>query len=156
MAKWRHRSGSTLAQVMAWCHQAPSHYLNQCWRLINKVQWHSPESNLIVSTHRMLRIKMSLKIVLDTFTSPWGQWVKSSAYFCSKYGVILDCCYDSTQMYFSMWQSLLEQYPGALSSVHCNSFEDQVLEDFIYYLWPLLLRKLTSDWLNAHWKPMGV
>ena len=22
---------STLAQVMAWCHQATSHYLNQCW-----------------------------------------------------------------------------------------------------------------------------
>ena len=22
---------STLAQVMAWCHQAPSHYLSQCW-----------------------------------------------------------------------------------------------------------------------------
>ena len=23
---------STLVQVMAWCHQAPSHYLNQCWQ----------------------------------------------------------------------------------------------------------------------------
>ena len=22
---------STLGQVMAWCHEAPSHYLNQCW-----------------------------------------------------------------------------------------------------------------------------
>ena len=22
---------SKLVQVMAWCHQAPSHYLNQCW-----------------------------------------------------------------------------------------------------------------------------
>ena len=22
---------SALVQVMAWCHQAPSHYLNQCW-----------------------------------------------------------------------------------------------------------------------------
>ena len=28
---WRHRSGSTLAQVMACCLMAPSHYLNQCW-----------------------------------------------------------------------------------------------------------------------------
>ena len=28
---WWHRSGSTLAQVIAWCHQAPSHHLNQCW-----------------------------------------------------------------------------------------------------------------------------
>ena len=30
-ARWRHRSESTLVQVMAWCHQATSHYLNQCW-----------------------------------------------------------------------------------------------------------------------------
>ena len=29
-----HRSGSTLAQVMAWCLTAPSHYLNQCWLVI--------------------------------------------------------------------------------------------------------------------------
>ena len=27
---WRHRTGSTLAQVMAWCLASPSHYLNQC------------------------------------------------------------------------------------------------------------------------------
>ena len=25
------RTKSTLVQVMAWCRQAPSHYLNQCW-----------------------------------------------------------------------------------------------------------------------------
>ena len=29
-ALWRQRSGSTLAQVMAFCMTAPSHYLNQC------------------------------------------------------------------------------------------------------------------------------
>ena len=29
-AIWRHRSGSTLAQVMVCCLTAPSHYLNQC------------------------------------------------------------------------------------------------------------------------------
>ena len=36
-AIWRHRSGSTLAQVMACCLTAPSHYLNQCWLIISKV-----------------------------------------------------------------------------------------------------------------------
>ena len=30
----RQRSGSTLAQVMACCLTAPSHYLNQCWLII--------------------------------------------------------------------------------------------------------------------------
>ena len=34
---WRHRSGSTLAQVMACCLTAPSHYLNQYWLIISKV-----------------------------------------------------------------------------------------------------------------------
>ena len=33
---WRHKSGSTLAQVMACCLTAPSHYLNQCWLIINE------------------------------------------------------------------------------------------------------------------------
>ena len=36
-ATWRHSSGSTLAQVMACCLTAPSHYLNQCWLIISKV-----------------------------------------------------------------------------------------------------------------------
>ena len=40
-AIWRQRSGSTLAQVMACCLMAPSHYLNQCWLIISEVQWHS-------------------------------------------------------------------------------------------------------------------
>ena len=35
-----HISGSTLAQVMAWCH-----YLNQCWLIISEVLCHSPEGN---------------------------------------------------------------------------------------------------------------
>ena len=35
----RQRSGSTLAQVMACCLTAPSHYLNQCWLIISEVQW---------------------------------------------------------------------------------------------------------------------
>ena len=36
-AIWRQKSGSTLAQVMACCLTAPSHYLNQCWLIISKV-----------------------------------------------------------------------------------------------------------------------
>ena len=39
-AIWGHTSRSTLAQVMACCLMASSHYLNQCW-LISKVQQHS-------------------------------------------------------------------------------------------------------------------
>ena len=44
-ALWQLRTGSTLAQVMASCLVAPSHYLNKCWLIISKVQWHSCGSN---------------------------------------------------------------------------------------------------------------
>ena len=46
---WRHRSGSTLAQVMACCLTTPIHLLNQCCWLFNEVSWHSPESNFTAS-----------------------------------------------------------------------------------------------------------
>ena len=46
-AIWHQRSGSTLAQVMACCLTAPSHYLNQCWLIISEVQRHSPGRNFI-------------------------------------------------------------------------------------------------------------
>ena len=44
-AIWQHRYASTLAQVMAWCLVAPSHYLSRCWLIISEVLWHSHESN---------------------------------------------------------------------------------------------------------------
>ena len=49
-AIWRHKSGSTLARVMACCLTAPSHYLNQCWLTISEVWWHSSEGNFIRDT----------------------------------------------------------------------------------------------------------
>ena len=36
-AIWQQWSGSTLVQIMACCLMASSHYLNQCWLLINRV-----------------------------------------------------------------------------------------------------------------------
>ena len=42
---WWQKTGSALAQVMAFCLTAPSHYLNQCWLIITKVQWCSSEGN---------------------------------------------------------------------------------------------------------------
>ena len=52
---WPHRSRSTLAQVMACCLMAPSHYLNQCWLLISEVLWHSPDSNFTENTEDIYR-----------------------------------------------------------------------------------------------------
>ena len=50
---WRHRSMSTLAQIMASCLTAPSHYLSQCWLMISEVLWRSPNSNFTENTGRV-------------------------------------------------------------------------------------------------------
>ena len=74
-AIWRHGTRSPLAQVMACCLTAPSHYLNQCW-LISK--WHSSEGNFTTGisalNHCNWLEKYSSKISLN---SPRPQWVKS-------------------------------------------------------------------------------
>ena len=64
-AIWRHRSGSTLAQVMACCLAAPSHYLNHCWLIISKVQWHSSEGNFVRDTSATIHLKLNWNL-------PWA------------------------------------------------------------------------------------
>ena len=62
---WQQGSGSTLAQVMACCLTAPSHYLNQCWLIISKVLWHSSEGNFVRDTSATIHTwftKIGLKI----------------------------------------------------------------------------------------------
>ena len=46
-AIWQRRSRSTLAQVMACCLTAPSHYLNQYWLIIGEVPCHSSRGIII-------------------------------------------------------------------------------------------------------------
>ena len=48
-AIWQHRTGSTIAQIMAFCLIALNHYLNQYWPPISEVLWHSPESRPPIS-----------------------------------------------------------------------------------------------------------
>ena len=52
----RQGTESTLAQVMACCLTAPSHYLNQCWLIISKVLWHSSEDLKIPISKARLKI----------------------------------------------------------------------------------------------------
>ena len=62
-AIWRQRSRSTLAQVMACCLTAPSHYLNQCWLIIiNEVQRHSLGRNVMrdVPTDNSLTLDLNV------------------------------------------------------------------------------------------------
>ena len=77
---WQQGYGSTLAQVMAWCRQAKSHYLNQCWLIISKILWHSFEGIII---RRSEDTSWQNKIENCTFKimprSPTGQWVKAES-----------------------------------------------------------------------------
>ena len=47
---WRLRSGSPLAQVMACCLTAPSHYLNQCLLIVSKIKLHSSDGKFTRDT----------------------------------------------------------------------------------------------------------
>ena len=42
---WWYKSRSILAQVMACCMTAPSHFLNQCWLIISGDLWYLHEGN---------------------------------------------------------------------------------------------------------------
>ena len=48
---WRHRSGATLVQAMAWCHLATSHYLSQCCHSCMLTYGITKHSELIVSIY---------------------------------------------------------------------------------------------------------
>ena len=52
----RQGTESTMAQVMACCLTAPSHYLNQCWLIISKVLWHSSEGIIMRISKTRLKI----------------------------------------------------------------------------------------------------
>ena len=79
-AVWCQRSWSTLLQVMACWLMVPSHYLNQCWMLINEVPWYSPQSNFTVSAQVTIlynEFENYIFKMTTTATCPRGQWVNS-------------------------------------------------------------------------------
>ena len=77
-AIWWHGTRSTLAQVMACCLTAPSHYLNQCWLIISEVPWHSSMGIILrrcEDTNQWNKIEnCSFKMAS---WSPRGQWVNT-------------------------------------------------------------------------------
>ena len=63
---------------MACCLTAPSHYLNQCWLIFSKGQWHSVEGNLTRDSspfNHYNKLEDYLSKIL--FKSLRGQWVNS-------------------------------------------------------------------------------
>ena len=72
---WRYGTRSTLAQVIACCLTALTHYLNQCWLIIREVPWHS--SGCIIM-RRSEETNQQNKIENCSFKmasrAPRGQW----------------------------------------------------------------------------------
>ena len=74
----QHRSGSTLAQVMAFCLMAPSHYLNKCWLIISEVHWHLSEGNFSRYTSAINNAsELESHLSKISFKSPRWQGVNS-------------------------------------------------------------------------------
>ena len=68
------RHGLIVAQVMACCLTAPNQKLNQCWLIINTVQWYLSESNFTQEIPEPSIItRISLKITYIKFHSN-PQW----------------------------------------------------------------------------------
>ena len=87
-AIWRQWSWTTLAQVMACCLTAPSHYLNQCWLIIRGVLWHTSESSFAgIAQGIDSGYEFEKYILKNIFKSPRGQWV-NHIYF--DWGIIID------------------------------------------------------------------
>ena len=74
---WWPKPESSLAQVMACCRMATSHYLNQCWLFISEILWNSPEGNFAGNTQDIyLWYQFENHEFKITVTSPRDQWVK--------------------------------------------------------------------------------
>ena len=160
---------STLVQVMAWCHQAPSHYLNQCWPTsmipydITRLQWvwvYFPSLNIDIYWFHQLFFRQELDPHIYCVASDW---------MCSKYGhywqaheVILKEWYMYSMIFimFINWKfSLSYLFYEAVDSVYtCNicmylvwiilACIDMTISPCFheltqYYLGPLLL-----TWIN--------
>ena len=79
---WWHESVSTLAQVMAWCLTAPSHYLKQCWLVICAVWQNSHESNF-TGVPKLLFYISSLRMTflkLLPHLPGLNEWIKTQCY----------------------------------------------------------------------------
>ena len=86
---WQHRSRLTLAQVMAWCLMAPSHYLNQCLLIISEGLWHSLEGRSLGNNPGICHWDVSKNHTINiTSTSPRGQWVNGKLWYL-KYSYIV-------------------------------------------------------------------
>ena len=156
-AIWRHKSGSTLVQIMACYPTAPNHYPNQRWFLISDIPWHSPESNpkaigpatilytevenytfkITVTSPRRQRVKAhfrsSQRKAIVQFAKLFFKW-QSNLWKCKHQIYTLFNTYWSTlhlhaEPCWRLWyQYILRVIKCSLNSVKCRSFYSYISE----------------------------
>ena len=120
-AIWRQWSWTTLAQVMACCLTAPSHYLNQCWLIIRGVLWHTSESSFAgIAQGIDSGYEFEKDILKNIFKSPRGQWVK----VCREVEAVPLCHFDTAKTYVKLasWLTSNGQYSIVTWSFYTRSF----------------------------------
>ena len=95
-AIWWQRSGITLVQVIAWCCQAPRHYLNQCWLFIRKLLRHSSESNFTLNTQLILFFyKFEIYTICHMCQGSVREW--------SQYSLLVGDAFYQQPIFNSLW-----------------------------------------------------
>ena len=152
-AIWLHRSGSILAQAMAFfCLTARNHYLNQCWLIISKVLWHSAEDNLTGNTQN---------------TYPWD--VFENYYFKDTANELMDVdrvikkpLYIYSQ--YSSWRTqltttvIITPIKKYIIGLRCNRVENWKLKTEIFFVlmmpwWYYGNDFRTTDPMQLEWDP---
>ena len=111
-AIWWHRSRSTVAQAMACCPMASSHYLNQCCLTITRVLWHSLEGNFTGNAqdnhpwYEFEDWKLTVKLGLQPYQPRVNDSVIKTPQWTHHrllWGQIMECLLISSK---SMWSSI--------------------------------------------------
>ena len=129
-AIWRHRTGSTLARVLACCRTAPYHYLNQSWLIIMKVQLPSCEKKFTRGTP-LLIAKITYAITHLKFFKIWiiwcanrdkniGLWNNKKMFHIVPFILIKNWRYSYLQFSITISTSILASYDAKFVPSECH------------------------------------
>ena len=128
-----------MAQAMAFCLTAPSHYLNQCWHIISKVHWHSSQWNFMrYLSHQSQKLAWKSLRLKISFNSPRDQCVKKkichfkslSKHPAAEYNMLI--FWYKLYMY-SLYCVNFPCHRGLINSLHAKFFRGNI-NIYIYIL----------------------
>ena len=140
-AIWRHRSGSTLAQAMAWCLTVPSYYLNQCWQIASEALCHSYNGRAISQNLLVMSLKITYFILFPDLT---GHWVNKCLYKAAYESVTGWLWYEKRKNFYLTSQK--QEIP-----LFCPLFYQQI-EDPLYAIYISMSAGHNSFDFGCNWR----